>query len=57
VTTPIFALADEYIDAFARLSPMWAGAVGVKGDFGVATDLAPTPKPNAGSLSARRSRS
>ncbi|RRR99140.1 DUF885 domain-containing protein [Glycomyces terrestris] len=41
MATPIFALADEYIDASARLNPMWAGAVGVTGDFGTATDFGP----------------
>ncbi|WP_232822726.1 DUF885 domain-containing protein [Glycomyces dulcitolivorans] len=50
MTTPIFALADEYIDAFARLSPMWAGAVGVKGDFGVATDFGPDAEAERGKL-------
>jgi uncharacterized protein (DUF885 family) len=41
MTSPIFALADEYITAFARLNPMFAGAVGLKGDYGVATDFGP----------------
>jgi uncharacterized protein (DUF885 family) len=41
MTSPIFALADEYITAYARLHPQFAGAVGIKGDFGVATDFGP----------------
>ncbi|GAA2142585.1 DUF885 domain-containing protein [Glycomyces algeriensis] len=41
MTSPIFALADEYITAYARLHPMFAGSVGIKGDFGVATDFGP----------------
>ncbi|GAB3645373.1 DUF885 domain-containing protein [Glycomyces tarimensis] len=39
--SPIFALADEYITSFARLHPMAAGSLGIKGDFGVASDLGP----------------
>ena len=41
MTSPIFALADEYITSFARLHPMVAGSLGIKGDFGVASDLGP----------------
>ncbi len=41
MTSPIFALADEYITSYAQLDPMFAGAVGIKGDFGVATDFGP----------------
>ncbi|MCH7230664.1 DUF885 domain-containing protein [Glycomyces sp. L485] len=41
MTSPIFALADEYITSFARLHPMAAGSIGIKGDFGVASDLGP----------------
>jgi uncharacterized protein (DUF885 family) len=42
MTSPIFALADEYITAYARLHPMFAGLAGIKGDdFGVASDLGP----------------
>jgi uncharacterized protein (DUF885 family) len=41
MTSPIFALADEYITAYARLHPMFAGSAGIKGDFGVATDFGP----------------
>ncbi|GAB3236826.1 DUF885 domain-containing protein [Glycomyces halotolerans] len=41
MTSPIFALADEYITSFARLHPMAAGMLGIKGDFGVASDLGP----------------
>jgi len=41
MTSPIFALADEYITSYARLHPMFAGSAGIKGDFGVATDFGP----------------
>ncbi|THV27678.1 DUF885 domain-containing protein [Glycomyces paridis] len=41
MSTPIFALADEYITSYARLHPMFAGMAGIKGDFGVASDLGP----------------
>ncbi|WP_026930947.1 DUF885 domain-containing protein [Glycomyces tenuis] len=41
MTSPIFALADEYITSFARLHPMVAGSIGITGDFGVASDLGP----------------
>lgn len=41
MTSAIFALADEYITSFAQLHPMAAGALGIKGDFGVASDLGP----------------
>ncbi|MQM25218.1 DUF885 domain-containing protein [Glycomyces albidus] len=41
MTSPIFALADEYITSYAQLDPMFAGSVGIKGDFGVATDFGP----------------
>jgi uncharacterized protein (DUF885 family) len=41
MTSPIFALADEYITAYARLHPMFAASAGIKGDFGVATDFGP----------------
>jgi uncharacterized protein (DUF885 family) len=41
MTSPIFALADEYITSYAKLHPMLAGAMGLKGDFGVATDFGP----------------
>ncbi|THV42332.1 DUF885 domain-containing protein [Glycomyces buryatensis] len=41
MSSPIFALADEYVTLFARLHPMYAGMAGIKGDFGVASDLGP----------------
>lgn len=41
MTSPIFALADEYITSYARLDPAFAGSAGIKGDFGVATDYGP----------------
>ncbi|MEU6858397.1 DUF885 domain-containing protein [Glycomyces sp. NPDC046736] len=41
MTSPIFALADEYITSYARLHPMFAGQAGIVGDFGVATDFGP----------------
>ncbi|MCD0445553.1 DUF885 domain-containing protein [Glycomyces sp. A-F 0318] len=41
MTSPIFALADEYITSYARLHPMFAGSAGINGDFGVATDFGP----------------
>ncbi|WP_030144672.1 DUF885 domain-containing protein [Glycomyces sp. NRRL B-16210] len=41
MSSPIFDLADEYITAYARLHPMFAGMAGIKGDFGVASDLGP----------------
>ncbi|WP_199044414.1 DUF885 domain-containing protein [Glycomyces salinus] len=41
MASPIFALADDYISSYARLHPMFAGMSGIKGDFGVATDLGP----------------
>ncbi|WP_100448031.1 DUF885 domain-containing protein [Glycomyces xiaoerkulensis] len=41
MTTPVFALADEYITSYARLHPLSAGMIGISGDFGFASDLGP----------------
>ncbi|QSB04945.1 DUF885 domain-containing protein [Natronoglycomyces albus] len=41
MTTPIFALADEYIRTRAEVDPAFGHMVGIEGDYGVATDYSP----------------
>lgn len=51
MTSPIFALADEYITSYAQLDPLFAGFAGIKGDFGVATDFSPEAEAQRAELS------
>ena len=45
MTSPIFALCDEYVTRWAALDPIAAGADGIVSDFVAATDHSPAGTP------------